>query len=217
MSEKWLAKTDETLAFYRPLRDKFEPGKPFWNTETADAACGGNPWGGTFLDTFRYLDQLGRLAKQDVRVVAHNTLVASDYGLLEEKTFTPKPNYWASLLWRKLMGTTVLESGVPIQAGLHVFAQCLRGTPGGVALLAINTDKSTPRALTIPLASERYTLSAVVLDSRKVELNGAPLALGANDALPTLTGAAAVAGTVTLAPATVTFIAIPRAVNSACQ
>ena len=97
LSEQWLAKTDETLAFYRPLRDKFEPGKPFWNTETADAACGGNPWGGTFLDTFRYLDQLGRLAKQDVRVVAHNTLVASDYGLLEEKTFTPKPNYWASL------------------------------------------------------------------------------------------------------------------------
>ena len=217
LSEKWLAKTDETLAFYRPLRDKFEPGKPFWNTETADAACGGNPWGGTFLDTFRYLDQLGRLAKQDVRVVAHNTLVASDYGLLEEKTFTPKPNYWASLLWRKLMGTTVLESGVPIQAGLHVYAQCLRGTPGGVVLLAINTDKSTPRALTIPLASERYTLSAAVLDSKKVELNGAPLALGANDALPTLTGAAAAAGTVTLAPATVTFIAIPRAVNSACQ
>ena len=138
LSEKWLAKTDETLAFYRPLRDKFEPGKPFWNTETADAACGGNPWGGTFLDTFRYLDQLGRLAKQDVRVVAHNTLVASDYGLLEEKTFTPKPNYWAALLWRKLMGTTVLESGVPIQrvcmsmrsacAALPEASRCWRST-----------------------------------------------------------------------------------------
>ena len=72
-------------SFYRKLRDEFEPGKPFWLTETADAACGGNPWGGTFLDTFRYLDQLGRLAKQDVRVVMHNTLVASDYGLLDEK------------------------------------------------------------------------------------------------------------------------------------
>ena len=77
----------QTLAFYRKLRDEFEPGKPFWNTETADTACGGNPWGGTFLDTFRYLDQLGRLAKQEVHVVAHNTLVASDYGLLDEKTF----------------------------------------------------------------------------------------------------------------------------------
>ena len=112
MSEEWLARTDETLAFYRKLRDEFEPGKPFWNTETADTACGGNPWGGTFLDTFRYLDQLGRLAKQEVHVVAHNTLVASDYGLLDEKTLTPKPNYWGALLWRSLMGTTVLESGI---------------------------------------------------------------------------------------------------------
>ena len=79
LSEAWLRRTDETLAFYKKLRDEFAPGKPIWNTETADAACGGNPWGGTFLDTFRYLDQLGRLAK-DVHVVIHNTLLASDYG-----------------------------------------------------------------------------------------------------------------------------------------
>jgi hypothetical protein len=83
LTEQWLARTDETLAFYRRVRDEFEPGKAFWNTETADAACGGNPWANTFLDTFRYLDQLGRLAKQEVAVVTHNTLVASDYGLAE--------------------------------------------------------------------------------------------------------------------------------------
>lgn len=104
LSEQWLRRTDETLAFYRPLRDEFEPGKSFWLTETADAACGGNPWAGTFIDTFRYLDQLGRLAKQDVRVVAHNTLVASDYGLLDDKTFAPKPNYWGALLWAQADG-----------------------------------------------------------------------------------------------------------------
>ncbi|PYQ20217.1 MAG: hypothetical protein DMF81_19290 [Acidobacteria bacterium] len=62
-----------------------------WLTETADAACGGNPWASSFLDTFRYLDQLGRLARQGVQVVAHNTLVASDYGLLDEGDLTPKP------------------------------------------------------------------------------------------------------------------------------
>ena len=217
LSEEWLARTDQTLSFYRKLRDEFESGEPFWLTETADAACGGNPWGRTFLDTFRYLDQLGRLAKQDVRVVMHNTLVASDYGLLDDKDLTPRPNYWASLLWRKLMGTTVLESGVPIQAGLHVYAQCLRGTPGGVVLLAINTDKSTPRALTMPQPSEHYSLSATALDSKNVALNGAPLALGPNDTLPTLIGAATAAGTVTVAPATITFFAIPRAGNGACR
>ena len=135
LSEQWLARTDQTLAFYRRLRDEYEPGKPMWVTETADAACGGNPWASTFLDTFRYLDQLGRLAKQGVQVVMHNTLDASDYGLLDENTLEPRPNYWAALLWRKFMGTTVLEAGVPIQPGLHVYAHSLRGVPGGVALL----------------------------------------------------------------------------------
>ena len=220
LSEQWLAKTDETLAFYRALRDKFEPGKPFWNTETADTACGGNPWGGTFLDTFRYLDQLGRLAKQEVRVVAHNTLVASDYGLLEEKSFTPKPNYWAALLWRQLMGTTVLESGVPIRAGLHVYAHCLRGRPGGVAVLAINTDKTASPSLTVPTAGERYTLSSSTvgnLQEKRVQLNGTELKLSANDDLPTLAGESIVRSDITLAPATVTFLAFPEAANTACR
>jgi len=111
LSEDWLGRTDQTLAYYRGVRDKFMPGKPFWNTETAESAAGGNPWAGTFLDSFRYLDQLGRLARQGVAVVFHNTLVASDYGLLDETTFEPKPNYWGALLWRQLMGTTVLDPG----------------------------------------------------------------------------------------------------------
>ena len=220
LSEQWLAKTDETLAFYRSLRDNFESGKPFWNTETADAACGGNPWGGTFLDTFRYLDQLGRLAKQEVRVVAHNTLVASDYGLLEEKTFTPKPNYWAALLWRQLMGTIVLESRVPIQARLHVYAHCLRGRPGGVAVLAINTDKTASEALTLPTAGERYTLSSSAVDNlqeKRVQLNGTELTLSANGDLPTLTGESIGSGNITLGPATVTFLAFAGAANTACR
>jgi hypothetical protein len=217
LSEQWLRRTDETLAFYRQLRDEFEPGKPFWNTETGETACGGNPWAGTFLDTFRYLDQLGRLARQDVRVVLHNTLVASDYSLLDENTFMPKPSYWGALLWRRLMGTTVLDSGVPIGEGLHVYAHCLRGTPGGVALLVINTDKTAPQTLSIPVAGERYTLSSSDLQSKTVQLNGAELRLGAGDELPVLAGIAILAGDIEFAPATITFIALPQAGNGACQ
>jgi hypothetical protein len=217
LSEEWLGRTDQTLAFYRGVRDKFMPGKPFWNTETADAACGGNPWGGTFLDTFRYLDQLGRLARQDVAVVIHNTLVASDYGLLDEDTFEPKPNFWGALLWRRLMGTTVLDPGVTSGPGLHVYAQCLRGTPGGVALLALNTDSTASHTITIPIAGDRYTLSANPLDGKRVQLNGTELALGANDALPSLTGVKAAAGAMTLAPTTITFVALSEAGNSTCR
>lgn len=217
LTENWLGRTDQTLAFYRKLRDEFMPGKPFWLTEVADAACGGNPWGGTFLDSFRYLDQLGRLARQDVKVVMHNTLVASDYGLLAEHTLEPKPNYWAALLWRRLMGPTVLESGVPAAEGLHLYAHCLRGSPGGVALLAINNSRTRPTSIQLSTAADRYTLSAQDLDAKQVQLNGTPLKLTAQDELPTLAPVGVAAGAIELQPASITFLAVSGAQNSNCR
>jgi len=217
LSEQWLSGTDRTLAFYQELRHRFVPGKPIWLTETADAACGGNPWAVTFLDAFRYLDQLGRLARAGVQVVMHNTLAASDYGLLDERTLQPRPKYWGALLWRQLMGATVLDAGQPIQSGLHVYAHCQRDTQGGVALLAINTDRNAAHALTLSTASVRYTLDAANLLDERIRLNGQPLTLSANDELPILAGAPVAAGTVTFAPATITFLAVAEAGNEACR
>ena len=217
LSEEWLSRTDQTLAFYRSLRDKFEPGKPIWLTETAEAACGGNRWDATFVDTFRYLDQLGRLAKAGVQVVMHNTLAASDYGLLNERTLAPTPSYWGALLWRLLMGSVVLDPDVPVQAGLHVYAHCLRGTPGGVSLLILNVDRSAPHALTLPAASERYALDSASLQDTTVRLNGLPLRLGSQDDLPRIAGVRTAAGALMFAPATITFLTMPAAGNKACQ
>lgn len=217
LTEDWLGRTDQTLAFYKKARDEFEPGRPFWLTEVADAACGGNPWANTFLDTFRYLDQLGRLAKQEVKVVAHNTLVASDYGLLNDRTLEPKPNYWGALLWRRLMGPTVLETGVPIREGLHLYAHFLRGTPGGVALLAINNSRTQATTITLPSEADRYTLSAQQLEARNVQLNGQELRLGSNDELPTFQGRRIPSGNVELTPASITFLTIADAANGSCR
>ncbi|WFU16001.1 hypothetical protein [Bradyrhizobium sp. CB3481] len=215
LSEDWLARTDRTRAFYQSLRDEFAPGKPMWLTETAEGACGGNPWAATFLDTFRYLDQLGRLARAGVQVVAHNTLAASDYGLLDETTFRPRPNYWAALLWRALMGTIVLDAGA--HSGMHLYAHCRRGARGGVTLLAINTSRTEVGSLRLPAASERYTLSADDVQSADVKLNSTALRLGPNDELPALAGVTSPAGTIELAPATMTFLTIPNAGNPACD
>jgi hypothetical protein len=217
LSEAWLSRTDRILAVYRTLRDRFAPGKPIWLTETAETACGGNPWSATFLDTFRYLDQLGRLARADVKVVMHNTLAASDYGLLDEQTFAPRPNYWGALLWRQLMGTTVLDSGVPIANGLHVYAHCQRATSGGVTLLVINSDRNNARTLTLPDASLRYTLDAATLQDVTVRLNGSMLALDDGDRIPALTGVSMAAGAITLEPVTISFLTIPEAGDSACR
>lgn len=216
LSEALLSQTDRTLGFYRSLRDTFAPGKPIWLTETAEAACGGNRWDATFLDTFRYLDQLGRLAAAGVQVVMHNTLAASDYGLLDERTLEPRPNFWAALLWRRLMGGTVLDPGVPVEAGLHVYAHCQRGIAGGVSLLIINVGR-VPHVLILPVDSERYTLHAADLQDNSVQLNDTPLRLDAEENLPRIAGIRAAAGALTIAPATITFLTVPDAINKACR
>jgi heparanase 1 len=146
--------------------------------------------------------------------VMHNTLAASDYGLLDEKTLTPRPNYWGALLWRKLMGNIVLNPGVLIETDLHVYAHCQRRRPGRVTLLVINPSR-TPQSLTLPDTSERYTLDAANLGDTNVRLNGHKLGLSPQDDLPRITGALAAAGAVTFAPATITFLAT-SAPNNAC-
>jgi hypothetical protein len=217
LGEQWLSGTDRAFAFHKALRDRFMPKKPIWLTETADAACGGNPWAVSFLDTFRYLDQLGRLAKDGVQVVMHNTLAASDYGMLDENTLAPRPKYWAALLWRRLMGNTVLDAGVPIAEGTHIYAHCQRRMPGGVSLLMINNDRSAPLALKLPVASMRYTLDVTDVSDTEVRLNGSALKLGPSGALPAIDGTPTVAGVSIFEPATITFLTMPTAKNPACR
>jgi hypothetical protein len=217
LSEDWLSRGDQSEQFYAGLRDRYEPGKPMWNTETAQAACGGDRWASTFLDSFRYLNQLGDLARRGVKVQLHNTLAASDYGLLQEYTFEPRPNYWSALLWRRLMGTTVLDAGKSPSPSLHLYAQCLRNHPGGVALLVINTDTAQAQSLTLPTASERYTLTAHELTDKQIQLNGVDLKLGDDDSLPELKGSAARSGELQFAPASITFLAISKANNPSCR
>jgi hypothetical protein len=116
-----------------------------------------------------------------------------------------------------MMGTTVLDPGVPAKAGLHVYAHCEREPHGGITLLVINASHDTWHALTLPDASERFTLDATKLQDGTVRLNGRPLKLNAQDDLPAVTGVRMAAGTLTFAPATITFLSIPAAGNGACR
>jgi hypothetical protein len=216
LSDEWLSRTDRDEAFYAALRDRYLPGKALWLTETAETACGGNPWASDFIDSFRYLNQLGTLAKRGVQVVMHNTLAASDYALIDEATLRPRPNYWAAVLWRRLMGTTVLDVDGAQTPGLHLYAQCLRDHPGGVAVLAINASRTDSRTLTLPGKYSQYTLTSSDLLTPTVMLNGVELKLTDDGNLPALNGAAH-KGAATLSPASITFFALDGAKNNACR
>ena len=217
LSDEWLGRSSKIEAFYGGIRDRFEPGKALWLTETAQAACGGDRWAATFLDSFRYLNQLGILAQRGVQVHIHNTLDASDYALLDQNTYAPRPNYWSALLWHKLMGTTVLNPGPSPASGVYLYGHCLRNHAGGVALLVINASRDQALTLQVPARSQRYTLTALELEDAHVLLNGAALELGAGDALPELKGIDTPSGSVTVAPTSITFLGIESAHNANCR
>jgi heparanase len=217
LSSEWLDRTAAAEAFYAGLRDKYTPGKPLWLTETAEAACGGDQFAGQFADAFRFLNQLGTLAQKGVQVVMHNTLAASDYGLLDESTLEPRPDYWAALLWKRLMGDIVLDPAVTGAENLRVFAHCAQHQSGGVALVLLNTDREHAQTVTLGQPGERLTLTASDLTSSKTMLNGAELAIQADGSLPNLRGEKAAAGPITLPPLSTTFVVIPGVRNQSCR
>lgn len=214
LSEEWLSRTDASLAEHRRLRDIYAPGAPIWNTETGGAACGGSPWSSTFLDSFRFIDQQGRLARGGLSVIVNANLVGGDYGMIDGDSFEPRPNYWAALLWRRLMGTQVLDAGA-LQPGLHLYAHCQRGNRGGVTILAINLQKEAA-AIRVKGHANLYALTATELRSRGVLLNGHALALGRGNAIPALSPQPVGGNTVNLAPTSINFVVLPNARNAQC-
>jgi heparanase 1 len=217
MTADWFDRTDKVEAFYAAIRNQYLAGKPMWLTETAEAACGGDLLARQFVDSFRYLNQLGTLAQKGVQVVMHNTLASSDYGLLDEETYDPRPNYWAALLFKRTMGPVVLDPGTPIDQAVRVYAQCTAGTRGGVTILALNTDATNEQTLEVPFAGQRFTLTAAELTGTEVMLNGVELNAAADGSVPALQGEPVAAGTVKLAPASITFLTLPTARNKNCK
>jgi hypothetical protein len=217
LTAEWLNRTATVESFYAALRDAYMPGKPIWLTETAQAACGGDKWAAEFVDSFRYLNQLGTLAQKGVKVVMHNTLAASDYGLLDEKTLDPMPNYWAAVLWNRTMGTDVLDPQVAKEQNLRVYAHCMKNTRSGVSMLVLNTDPTAERTVDLPVGGERYTLTASNLLSKTVLLNGAEVTVAADGSLPPIKGQTVKAGTIHVPPASITFLTMPGAKNANCK
>lgn len=211
----WLDLTLRDLGYYSALRDRFEPGDPIWITETAQAACGGSPWASTFLDTFRYVNQLGLLAQRGVKVVFHNTLAASDYALIDQETRTPRPNYWAAVLWRRTMGTTVLASPSSPSPDLRLYAHCLPGRRGGVGLAAINLGDSA-REVTLGARGRGWVLQGAATDSPTITVSGRIPTLAPSGHLEGLEGEA-LDGVLAVPAKSIAFAAVPAADNPACR
>jgi hypothetical protein len=217
LTPAYLDRNPAAEAYYARLRDDYLPGKPIWLTETGEAGCGGDRWASAFVDSFRFADQLGVLAQKNVQTVMVNTLASSDYGLLDESTYEPRPNYWLALLWKQTMGSKVLDPGVAPSTSLRLYAHCMKDQRGGVSLMALNIDGKSNVRVQIPVEGERYTLSSPDLLSKDVFLNGSKLKATDDGTIPKLGSRKVTRGIIDLSPQTITFIVLPSAQNSSCN
>jgi hypothetical protein len=216
LTREYLSRVEADKAYYENLRDTYVPDAPMWVTETAQAACGGDRWASTYRDVVRYVDELGRLADGDGNAVFHNTLAASDYGLIDEEGFEPRPNYWAAVLWRELMGPTVLAvddtSTVP---DLAVYAHCTPdASEPSITYAVVNSSATEARAVaTTSGGATVYLLTGETLDGDTVALNGDVLLAAEDGTLPALEGTPT-EGAVTVPPASVAFVVEPTAAEA---
>jgi hypothetical protein len=208
LTEQYLAVAANCARQYVDRRNKYVPGGEMWVTESGDAGCGGNTWASTYTDVPRTLNELGEFATVTNGVIFHNTLASSDYGYLKHGSFEPRPNYFAVLLWNRLMGKTVYASGEMIREGAHVYAHSRKDGKAGYVYLVINNSTETT-TVALPKEAQVYALTGNgKLRSRTMLLNGKELVLGEDDALPALEGVCVPAGTCEVAPGGCTFFVL---------
>uniref|UniRef100_A0A671M7V9 Heparanase n=1 Tax=Sinocyclocheilus anshuiensis TaxID=1608454 RepID=A0A671M7V9_9TELE len=187
--------------------ESVSPGKKVWLGETSSAYGGGAVGlSDTFVAGFMWLDKLGLAAKLGLDVVIRQVLIGSGTYHLVDDNLDPLPDYWLSLLYKRLVGPEVLKAEVnmnsrpkkPIRVYLHCTnRKSTHYRPGAVTLFALNLNKNEVTII-LPDHMANSTIEAFVLQSaeageqslysRSVKLNGQVLRMVDDRTLPPLKG-----------------------------
>lgn len=158
---------------------KIARGRQVWMTETGHALYGGEPGlSDTYLSSIWWLDQLGLLAREGVSRVFRQSLVGSDYGLIDQNSFEPRPDYYASFLWKRLMGNSVFRAPLvegqdgKIRAYHHTSAKKSRTH----CLLLVSLHDAKSLITVAGSIRSRYIIEPVGgIRSSRIALNGVPV------------------------------------------
>ncbi len=125
-------------------------GKPIWVTEIGHALYGGQRGlSDTWISMPWWLDQLSLLAHDGVAAVFRQSLVGGDYGLLDPKTFAPRPDYHVSFLWKRLIGSRVHAPPEISGKDPKIRVWAMSGKKESIWVIAINLDRKKPLTITL--------------------------------------------------------------------
>lgn len=210
------------------------PGKLVWLGETSSAYGGGCPGlSDTYVDGFMWLDKLGMSAKLGIDVVMRQALFGAGSYNLVDSDFEPLPDYWLSLLFKKLVGSVVLNASFKNSKDLYkpkirVYAHCtnadnLKYRTGDVSVFAMNLSNHTQQIQLPSSLSGKFIDEYLLLPgdgglfSKTVLLNGEMLRMVDDKTLPTLNGKEKAPGSPLVLPSlSFGFYVVKDAKASAC-
>ncbi|KAJ8013758.1 hypothetical protein DPEC_G00033120 [Dallia pectoralis] len=206
------------------------PGKKVWLGGVGPAWAGGtSDLSNTYAASFLWLNTLGIAAIQGIDVVLRHSFFDYGYTHLVDQTFYPLPDYWLSLVFKRLVGPRVLavrvaglqrkpRPGRVIRDKLRIYAHCTsfnnhNYVRGSITIYIINLHRSRKK---IKLAGtlrnktvHQYLLQPYGSDglhARSVQLNGERLLMVDNETFPELKPRTLRAGrTIAMPPMTIGF------------
>ncbi|XP_059374247.1 inactive heparanase-2-like isoform X1 [Carassius carassius] len=218
------------------------PEKRVWLGGVGPAWAGGtNNLSDTFAAGFLWLNTLGIAAAHGIDVVLRHSFFDYGYNHLVDQHFNPLPDYWLSLLFKRLVGPRVLavhvaglqrkpRPGQVIRDKLRIYAHCTSFhnhdyVKGSITIYIINLHRSRKK---IKLAGtlrnktvHQYLLQPFGtngLHSMSVQLNGEPLRMVDNETFPELKPRTLRAGrTIAMPPVSIGFYVIKNINAYACR
>lgn len=215
------------------ILEETSPGKPLWLGETSSAFGGGSVGlSDTYIAGFMWMDKLGISARKGVKVVMRQSFYKGHYALLDFRTLDPRPDYWLSLLFKRLVGNTVLDLSINDQERkVRMYAHCTQWhrnssyTNHSLTIYGMNLYEEDIQLKLSQFASDQelhiYKLEPRGPDgifSQSVNLNGRHLKLlDGNEELPSLRPHVQNSNIVKLSPRSLVFIVIPKVDVPACK
>ena len=161
-----------------------------WVGETGSSSGGGAPGlSDRFVSGFHYLSKIGLAAEHCHKVLIRQSLYGGYYGMLDPVSHNPLPDYWLTVLFKRLVKNVVLSSSSVTKKDPFFRTQlyCSRNHGGAdVVVSFVNMRRGRDSTLTLAGFEDRLVEKYVFsnprdLQSSQVYLNGVLLELSRVD------------------------------------